>query len=98
MNHLGSFVVEKLMQRGCGEVFVSQSHEYGLSTIGTVRRLHDDAAGGYCEQRRLVHDSPGVVPACFMSAKIAQVMEISDEYNINDAVARASRPVLLTMS
>jgi GDP-L-fucose synthase len=40
---LGSFVVEKLMQRGCGQVVVPRSHEYDLVTMGAVRRLYDDA-------------------------------------------------------
>jgi GDP-L-fucose synthase len=40
---LGSFVVEKLMQRGCGRVVVPRSHEYDLVTMGAVRRLYDDA-------------------------------------------------------
>lgn len=40
---LGSVVVEKLTQRGCGRVVVPRSHEYDLVTMGAVRRLYDDA-------------------------------------------------------
>jgi GDP-L-fucose synthase len=40
---LGSLVVEKLLQRGCGQVVVPRSHEYDLVTMEAVRRLYDDA-------------------------------------------------------
>ncbi len=40
---LGSFVVEKLMQRGCDRVVVPRSHDYDLVTMEAVRRLYDDA-------------------------------------------------------
>lgn len=40
---LGSFVVEKLMQRGCDQVVVPRSHDYDLVTMEAVRRLYDDA-------------------------------------------------------
>lgn len=40
---LGSFVVEKLMQRGCERVVVPRSHDYDLVTMEAVRRLYDDA-------------------------------------------------------
>ena len=40
---LGSFVVERLMQRGCGRVVVPRSHEYDLVTMEAVRRLYNDA-------------------------------------------------------
>jgi GDP-L-fucose synthase len=40
---LGSFVVEKLEQRGCGSVFVPRSQDYDLVTMEAVERLYDDA-------------------------------------------------------
>jgi len=40
---LGSFVVEKLEQRGCGQIVVPRSKDYDLVTMGGVRRLCDDA-------------------------------------------------------
>lgn len=39
---LGSFVVEKLRERGCREVFVPRSRDYDLRNIEAIRRmLHD---------------------------------------------------------
>ncbi len=40
---LGSFVVEKLRQRGCREIFVPRSRDYDLIQYDAVRRLYDDA-------------------------------------------------------
>ena len=40
---LGSFVVEKLRQRKCGEVCVPRSQEYDLVDLAAVRRLYRDA-------------------------------------------------------
>src|SRR2546426_6561066 len=40
---LGSFVVEKLRERGCREVVVPRSRDYNLVDIESVRRLHRDA-------------------------------------------------------
>lgn len=39
---LGSFVVEKLRQRGAGEVFVPRSREYNLTQLDAVQRLLRD--------------------------------------------------------
>ena len=36
---LGSFVVEKLYQRGAAEILVPRSREYDLRTLGAIRRL-----------------------------------------------------------
>jgi GDP-L-fucose synthase len=40
---LGSFVVEKLQERGCRDVFVSRSREYDLVDMEAVERLYRDA-------------------------------------------------------
>ncbi|TEU10776.1 MAG: NAD-dependent epimerase/dehydratase family protein [Anaerolineales bacterium] len=40
---LGSFVVEKLRQWGCREVFVPRSREYDLRQLEAIRRMLDDA-------------------------------------------------------
>jgi GDP-L-fucose synthase len=42
---LGSFLVEKLKQRGAGEVIVPRIEEYDLVDINAIRRLFDDIAG-----------------------------------------------------
>jgi len=40
---LGSFVVEKLRDRGCSNVFVPRSHDYNLVEMEAVKRLYHDA-------------------------------------------------------
>ncbi len=40
---LGSFVVEKLQERGCKEVFVPRSKDYDLVEMEAVKRLYHDA-------------------------------------------------------
>ena len=40
---LGSFVVEKLRQRGCREIFVPRSREYDLRQIEAIQQMLDDA-------------------------------------------------------
>jgi GDP-L-fucose synthase len=40
---LGSFVVEKLQERGCKEIFVPRSKDYHLVEMEAVRRLYRDA-------------------------------------------------------
>jgi GDP-L-fucose synthase len=40
---LGSFVIEKLRERGVQEIFVPRSHEFDLRTHSGVRRLLDEA-------------------------------------------------------
>jgi GDP-L-fucose synthase len=40
---LGSYVVEKLGQRGCRDVFVPRSREYDLRELPAVRRMYSDA-------------------------------------------------------
>lgn len=40
---LGSFVVEKLRQRGAADIFVPRSRDYDLREIGAIRRLLADA-------------------------------------------------------
>jgi GDP-L-fucose synthase len=40
---LGSFVVEKLQERGCGYIFVPTSEDYDLVQIENVKRLYQDA-------------------------------------------------------
>jgi len=40
---LGSFVVEKLQERGCKDVFVSRSKDYDLVEMEAVKRLYNDA-------------------------------------------------------
>ncbi len=37
---LGSFVVEKLQQRGCKETFVPRSKDYNLVEMEGVKRLY----------------------------------------------------------
>src|SRR5512139_3937909 len=40
---LGSFVVEKLRERGCKNIFVSRSKDYDLVEMEAVKRLYRDA-------------------------------------------------------
>jgi len=40
---LGSFVVEKLKNRGCGNIFLPRSKDYDLVEMEAVRRLYRDA-------------------------------------------------------
>jgi GDP-L-fucose synthase len=40
---LGSFVVEKLQERGCRDIFVPRSREYDLVEMEAARRLYRDA-------------------------------------------------------
>jgi len=40
---LGSFVVEKLQERGCKDIFVPQSKDYNLVEMESVRRIYRDA-------------------------------------------------------
>lgn len=40
---LGSFVVDKLRERGCREIFVPRSRDYNLVELEAVRRLYRDA-------------------------------------------------------
>jgi GDP-L-fucose synthase len=40
---LGSFVVEKLRERGCRDIFVPRSREYDLVEMESVRRFYRDA-------------------------------------------------------
>lgn len=40
---LGSFVVEKLQERGCKDIFVPQSKDYNLVEMESVRRVYRDA-------------------------------------------------------
>ncbi|MGA6828439.1 GDP-L-fucose synthase family protein [Nitrospira sp. NS4] len=40
---LGACVVEKLKERGCGEIVVPRSRDYNLVTMGAVQRLYDEA-------------------------------------------------------
>ncbi|MDH7500837.1 MAG: NAD-dependent epimerase/dehydratase family protein, partial [candidate division NC10 bacterium] len=40
---LGSYVVEKLRERGCREVFVPHIQDYNLVQMEACRRVHADA-------------------------------------------------------
>jgi GDP-L-fucose synthase len=40
---LGSFVVEKLHERGCKDIFVPRSRDYNLVEMEAVKRLYNDA-------------------------------------------------------
>jgi GDP-L-fucose synthase len=40
---LGSFVVEKLQERGCKDIFTPRSKEYDLVEMDAVKRLYNDA-------------------------------------------------------
>jgi GDP-L-fucose synthase len=40
---LGSFVVEKLQERGCADIFVPRSRDYDLVDMEAVKRLYRDA-------------------------------------------------------
>ena len=40
---LGSFVVEKLQERGCKDIFVPRSRDYDLVEMNAVKRLYRDA-------------------------------------------------------
>lgn len=40
---LGSYVVEKLRERGCRKIVVPRSRDYNLVTMGAVQRLYDEA-------------------------------------------------------
>jgi hypothetical protein len=40
---LGSFVVEKLRQRGCKDIFVPRSREYDLRQLEAIQRMPNDA-------------------------------------------------------
>jgi GDP-L-fucose synthase len=42
---LGSFIVEKLKQRGAAEIIVPRVEQYDLVDINAVRRLYDDVMG-----------------------------------------------------
>lgn len=39
---LGSFVVEKLRERGCTDILVPRSRDYDLTQVENVRRMYDD--------------------------------------------------------
>ena len=39
---LGSFVVEKLQERGCKDIFVPRSKDYNLVEMDAVKRLYRD--------------------------------------------------------
>ena len=43
---LGSFVVEKLRERGCTDIFVPRSSDYDLRDLGAIRRLLAGALSG----------------------------------------------------
>jgi GDP-L-fucose synthase len=51
---LGSYVVERLRQRGCADIIVPRSKDYDLTDIVAVRRLLSDA----CEPQRSPLQSP----------------------------------------
>ena len=40
---LGSFVVEKLQERGCKDIFVPRSRDYDLVEMDAVKRVYEDA-------------------------------------------------------
>ena len=40
---LGSFVVDKLRDRGCREIFIPRSREYNLVEMESVKRLYREA-------------------------------------------------------
>ncbi len=40
---LGSYVVKKLRERGCGEVFVPRSNDYDLVQLPAARKLYADS-------------------------------------------------------
>ncbi len=40
---LGSYVVKKLRERGCGEVFVPRSKDYDLVQLPAVQKLYADS-------------------------------------------------------
>ena len=40
---LGSFIVEKLRERGCKDIFLPRSKDYNLVEMEDVRRLYQDA-------------------------------------------------------
>jgi GDP-L-fucose synthase len=40
---LGSFVVEKLVERGCKDIFVPRSKDYDLVEMDAIRRLYQDS-------------------------------------------------------
>jgi len=40
---LGSYVVEKLHQRGCSSIFIPRSHDYDLRDRAAIRRMYDYA-------------------------------------------------------
>jgi len=40
---LGSFVVEKLRERGCKDIFVPRSKDYNLVEMEAVKRVYNDA-------------------------------------------------------
>ena len=40
---LGSFVVEKLRERGCKDIFVPRSKDYDLVEMEAVKRLYRDS-------------------------------------------------------
>ncbi len=41
---LGSFLVERLRQRGCKDIFIPRSKDYDLVDMQAVRRLYHDAS------------------------------------------------------
>ena len=40
---LGSFVVEKLQERGCKDIFVPRNKDYDLVEMEAVKRVYNDA-------------------------------------------------------
>lgn len=40
---LGSYVLEKLKEKGCGDIFVPRSKDYDLVDMESVKRLYRDA-------------------------------------------------------
>ncbi|HST21504.1 MAG TPA: GDP-L-fucose synthase [Blastocatellia bacterium] len=40
---LGSYVVEKLQQRGCSSIFIPRSRDYDLRDRSAIRRMYEDA-------------------------------------------------------
>lgn len=54
---LGSYVIEKLKERGPAEIIVPRSEDYDLRHIEAVRRLFSDALEGRCGERSNVQPS-----------------------------------------
>ena len=58
---LGSFLVEKLIQRGATDILVPQIEHYNLVESADIRRLLEDGLSG--TRKTTLSSSPGRIPS-----------------------------------